>query len=682
MNYKVLARKWRPQKFSDVVGQQHIIKAITHSFSLNKIHHAYILIGTKGIGKTTIARLFAKGLNCEKGITSTICGKCKNCKDIELGCFIDLIEIDAASRTKVEETREFLDNIQYMPSIGRFKIYLIDEVHMLSKYSFNALLKMLEEPPAHVKFILITTEYKKIPETILSRCLQFYLKPLNFTQISTQLAYIFDKENIIIEKLALESLAHAARGSMRDALNLSEQAIVLGNQKITTDVINSMFGIINIEYPLCLIENLIDGNIDNILHQIDSYSVLGVNWDHLLSEMLIILKKIAIGQFLSSSLIIKENENQIQDTNKRIYELSRRITPENVQLYYQILLLGRKELPYTPNYRIGIEITMLRALAFKPNKTNIKKDYKKNKENISSKINKSSNCNFLKNLNTNNKNCSIVKDNQSEKKINHINNDLLCLDSKNNKHNSNNITTDSVIFASKESEVLSNTTKKLIEARLTLSEHKKCNILNKNISDLITTSHKKITTNILKRFSDINKNINNTTVNVAKTNTNYIKIIQSNCIKEDTNDIHKNYQKIPIFMKEILQQAMQDDPWILQIRRLSLPRLAKKMAMHSWKEEIATNKICLHTRSDYYYLNSVELHSIIQKAFSKYAGHSISLWIKKDDNTKIKTPMEYIRILYKEKILKAKKEFSKDPYIKKIKEFFDAKYNEDDITIL
>ncbi|CAD83372.1 DNA polymerase III subunit gamma [Candidatus Blochmanniella floridana] len=386
MNYKVFARKWRPKKFCEVVGQLHVVKAIIHSLNLNRMHHAYIFTGTRGSGKTTIARLFAKGLNCETQITSDVCGSCKNCSDIESGCFIDLIEIDAASKSKVEDTRSFLDNVQYSPSQGKFKVYLIDEVHMLSRHSFNALLKTLEEPPKHVKFILVTTEYQKLPETILSRCLQFYFKPLNIIQIVTQLKYICNQENINIDtENSLEFLAYAARGSIRDALNLLEQAMILGKNNITIDVINSMLGLLHIEHALSLIESLTNGNINKIMNQIDNYSILGINWDYLFEEILIVLQKIAIYQFSPHSLKNQISIVEIKDIEKRMHKLSDFISPENVQLYYQIFLLGRRELSYAPSHRIGMEMTMLRALAFCPVNLDSKSEQYYNSENTSNK---------------------------------------------------------------------------------------------------------------------------------------------------------------------------------------------------------------------------------------------------------------------------------------------------------
>ncbi|URJ31027.1 DNA polymerase III subunit gamma/tau [Blochmannia endosymbiont of Camponotus sp.] len=684
MNYQVLARKWRPKKFADIVGQNHIIKAITHSFALNKIHQAYILTGTRGIGKTTIARLFAKGLNCEQGLTSNMCGQCNNCQDIESGCFIDLIEIDAASRTKVEDTREFLNNVQYMPSRGRFKVYLIDEVHMLSRHSFNALLKTLEEPPTHVKFILITTEYQKLPATILSRCLQFCLKPLSDSHIITQLTHIFNTEKIKIESSALETLAHASKGSMRDALSLAEQAIVLGNNEITNNVIDDMFGILNIEHPLSLIESLINGSIDDVMCRIENYEILGINWDNLLSEMLTILQKIAIGQFLSNS-IKKDNNNITQHINQRIHKLSNHINPENVQLYYQIFLLGRQELPYAPNHRMSIEMTMLRAFAFRPdeNVTN-----KKHNNNISSNFIPSNNNPML---NTHNTQSTITNDihtkndNQNKNLLNPENQNkvenMLCLNLK-KSNNTNNIKSKLPKPTSNTNNI--DTTSKILEARAKLLQYKKNN--KSNIIEKMSNSTSKSQTTIkgiLERFANINTNIiKNNSNNINKINTDLSDSLESNKNDGDNKHCSKNNQNISNFIKEILQQAIRNDSWTSQIYRLALPKTAKKLVMNSWQEKISSNEICLHVRSNYQHLNSIKLHNIIQESLSNNIGIPITLHIKKDDNYDIKTPMEHIYILYKEKISKIKQEFSNDPYIKMIKTFFDAEIDENEIKVI
>ena len=253
MSYLALARKWRPTQFNQVVGQRHVLTALENALAQNRLHHAYLLSGTRGVGKTTIGRLFAKGLNCETGITAQPCGQCLTCQEIDQGRFVDLLEIDAASRTKVEDTRELLDNVQYKPARGRFKVYLIDEVHMLSRHSFNALLKTLEEPPEYVKFILATTDPQKLPVTILSRCLQFDLKPIESEEIQQQLTFILEKEQIESETRALSLLAHAADGSMRDALSLTDQAIALGNERVMTDSVTHMLGTLDTDHALRLL---------------------------------------------------------------------------------------------------------------------------------------------------------------------------------------------------------------------------------------------------------------------------------------------------------------------------------------------------------------------------------------------------------------------------------------------
>ncbi|VFP78508.1 DNA polymerase III subunit tau, isoform gamma [Candidatus Erwinia haradaeae] len=362
MSYQVLARKWRPQEFSEVIGQRHIVSALSNTLSMGRIHHAYLFSGTRGVGKTTIARLFAKGLSCETKITARPCGECSHCCDISEGCFVDLIEIDAASRTKVEDTRDLLNNIQYSSSRGRFKIYLIDEVHMLSRHSFNALLKTLEEPPEHVKFILATTDPQKLPVTILSRCLQFHLNLLDEDLIQAQLEYILNSENISSEAPGIRLLAHAAEGSMRDALSLTDQAIVMGNGVITAHNVYDMLGMIDDDKALSLIEALVYANgklVMNILNQVAMY---GNDWDSLLVKMLEIFHYIAIVQFLPSSFC----EGRMVSFSHRLRKVARLISPEDVQLYYQIVLIGRKELPLAPTRRMGVEMTLLRALVFNP----------------------------------------------------------------------------------------------------------------------------------------------------------------------------------------------------------------------------------------------------------------------------------------------------------------------------
>ncbi|AMA64948.1 DNA polymerase III subunit tau [Candidatus Arsenophonus lipoptenae] len=362
MNYQVLARKWRPQTFNDVVGQQHILIAIKNSLQQKRLHHAYLFSGTRGVGKTTIARLFAKSLNCRSGINKNPCNKCSNCLEIKYGKFIDLIEIDAASRTKVEDTRDLLDNVQYAPINGRFKIYLIDEVHMLSRYSFNAFLKTLEEPPEHVKFILATTDPQKLPITVLSRCIQFHLKTLNIDQISNQLEKVLSAEKILSEPSACQLIAKAADGSLRDALSLTDQAIAIGNGKIILDLVKKMLSILDDNQPLDIIESIVHSDGKKTMALIAELSLQGIDWEQVIIQMLSLIHRIAMIQLLPMSI-----QNIISPIEERLRLLARSITPTDLQLYYQILLIGRKELPYAPEKRIGVEMTLLRALAFKPN---------------------------------------------------------------------------------------------------------------------------------------------------------------------------------------------------------------------------------------------------------------------------------------------------------------------------
>ncbi|MDX1303203.1 DNA polymerase III subunit gamma/tau [Photobacterium sp.] len=360
MSYQVLARKWRPHQFSDVVGQSHVLTALANALAHNRLHHAYLFSGTRGVGKTTIARIFAKGLNCEQGVTATPCGQCDTCREIDEGRFVDLLEIDAASRTKVEDTRELLDNVQYKPARGRFKVYLIDEVHMLSRHSFNALLKTLEEPPEYVKFILATTDPQKLPATILSRCLQFHLKHLDNAQIQTQLDNVLNQENVEFEQKALNLLARAAEGSMRDALSLTDQAIALGNGQIDAASVSAMLGTLNTDQALYLLEAVALGHAKPAMASLEQLANVGVEWDSLLRELAAQLHRVAMYQALPAAL------DQSAPDAERIVTLSTAMSPQDVQLCYQIALQGRQDLAFAPDGRTGLEMVLLRMLAFRP----------------------------------------------------------------------------------------------------------------------------------------------------------------------------------------------------------------------------------------------------------------------------------------------------------------------------
>ncbi|WGV99471.1 DNA polymerase III subunit gamma/tau [Vibrio sp. YMD68] len=360
MSYLALARKWRPTKFNEVVGQAHVLTALENALTQNRLHHAYLLSGTRGVGKTSIGRLFAKGLNCETGITATPCGECDTCKEIDEGRFVDLLEIDAASRTKVEDTRDLLDNVQYKPARGRFKIYLIDEVHMLSRHSFNALLKTLEEPPEYVKFILATTDPQKLPVTILSRCLQFHLKPISVDTIHQQLDYILAQESVSSEPRALGMISHAADGSMRDALSLTDQAIALGNGNVESTLVAHMLGTLDTDQAMHLLEAISHKQPKMAMDCIEKLAENGVEWDGLLQQLAAQLHRMAMYQALPVTL------DKEQPDAEKVELLSQALSPQDIQLYYQIVLKGRSDLAHAPSARMGLEMIVLRMLAFRP----------------------------------------------------------------------------------------------------------------------------------------------------------------------------------------------------------------------------------------------------------------------------------------------------------------------------
>ena len=358
--YQVLALKWRPKNFADMVGQQHVVQTLTNALIQQRLHHAYLFTGTRGVGKTTVARIIAKCLNCEIGLTDKPCEQCSACVEINSGRFIDLIEVDAASRTKVEDTREMLDNVQYAPSIGRYKVYLIDEVHMLSGHSFNALLKTLEEPPPHVKFLLATTDPQKLPATVLSRCLQFHLKNLTIEQISQHLTYVLQQENIPAEETALLQLGRAADGSMRDALSLLDQAIAFGNGAVSLTTVRSMLGSLCPSHLYSLIEALIQNNAQALFNGIQALAEQGADFAQALEDLLDLFHQMALLQAIPTL-----NASLFAD-NETPRALAQQLTAEQLQLYYQIAVLGRRDLPFAPTPRSGFEMTLLRMLSFYP----------------------------------------------------------------------------------------------------------------------------------------------------------------------------------------------------------------------------------------------------------------------------------------------------------------------------
>jgi DNA polymerase-3 subunit gamma/tau len=362
MSYLVLARKWRPRGFAELVGQEHVVRSLSHGLTSGRVHHAFLFTGTRGVGKTTVARIFAKALNCEVGVSATPCGVCSACREIDEGRFVDLLEVDAASRTKVEDTRELLENVQYAPTRGRYKVYLIDEVHMLSGHSFNALLKTLEEPPPHVKFLLATTDPQKLPVTVLSRCLQFHLKRLPPSLIVERLRFILGEEKLRFETPALALLARAADGSLRDALSLLDQALVYGAGSVLEADVRGMLGTIDRGQVQRLAEGLLAGDARGLLAEIARLDERAPDYDQVLAELASLFSRVAIEQCVAGTT---DHDEAVWDAGT-LEQLARAAPPEDIQLYYQMALLGRRDLTLAPDPRAGFEMTLLRMVAFRP----------------------------------------------------------------------------------------------------------------------------------------------------------------------------------------------------------------------------------------------------------------------------------------------------------------------------
>ena len=360
MTYQVLARKWRPKRFADLVGQEHVVRALSNALKESRLHHAYLLTGTRGVGKTTIARILAKSLNCETGTTAEPCGVCQACTQIDAGRFVDLLEIDAASNTGIDNIREVLENAQYTPTMGRYKVYIIDEVHMLSKSAFNAMLKTLEEPPAHVKFILATTDPQKVPVTVLSRCLQFSLRNMTPQQVAGHLAHMLDVEGIAYDTPALALLGRAAAGSMRDAQSLLDQAIAYGLGEVKEDGVRAMLGAVDKRYLFALLDALADADGPRLVGEVEALAARGIGFDSALAELASLLHQLALAQTVPAAIASDEPERDA------IFALAQRLAAEDVQLYYQIALHGRRDLALAPDEHAGFSMSMLRMLAFHP----------------------------------------------------------------------------------------------------------------------------------------------------------------------------------------------------------------------------------------------------------------------------------------------------------------------------
>ena len=639
MSYQVLARKWRPQTFADVVGQEHVLTALANGLSLGRIHHAYLFSGTRGVGKTSIARLLAKGLNCETGITATPCGVCDNCREIEQGRFVDLIEIDAASRTKVEDTRDLLDNVQYAPARGRFKVYLIDEVHMLSRHSFNALLKTLEEPPAHVKFLLATTDPQKLPVTILSRCLQFHLKALDVEQIRHQLEHILDEEHISHEPRALQLLARAADGSLRDALSLTDQAIASGEGQLTTVSVSEMLGTLDDDQALSLIEALVAANGERVMELVNDAALRGVDWEALLVEMQSLLHRIAMVQLSPAAL-----GSDMAAIEQRMRNLARTVPPTDVQLYYQTLLIGRKELPYAPDRRMGIEMTLLRALAFHPNAPLPEPETPPQAFVPAS--------------------APVTQQPPSMPA--------------------------SAPVTPPPSASLPDSTNQVLAARRQLQQGSQGATQPKKSEPAAASRARPVNNAALERLSSITERVQARPAAAALEQAPAKKeayrwkattVVEESKVEVATPKALKKaleHEKTPELAAKLAEEAVERDSWAAEVSQLAVPKLVEQVALNAWKEQEGS-RVCLHLRPSQRHLNSASAQQKLAEALGVLYGTPVELTIVEDDNPAMRTPLEWRQAIYEEKLAQAREAIIADNNIQTLRRFFDADLDEESI---
>ncbi|EBW3887595.1 DNA polymerase III subunit gamma/tau [Salmonella enterica subsp. enterica serovar Typhimurium] len=639
MSYQVLARKWRPQTFADVVGQEHVLTALANGLSLGRIHHAYLFSGTRGVGKTSIARLLAKGLNCETGITATPCGVCDNCREIEQGRFVDLIEIDAASRTKVEDTRDLLDNVQYAPARGRFKVYLIDEVHMLSRHSFNALLKTLEEPPAHVKFLLATTDPQKLPVTILSRCLQFHLKALDVEQIRHQLEHILNEEHIAHEPRALQLLSRAADGSLRDALSLTDQAIASGDGQVSTQAVSAMLGTLDDDQALSLVEAVVDANGERVMSLINEAAARGIEWEALLVEMLSLLHRIAMVQLSPAAL-----GSDMAAIEQRMRELARTVPPGDLQLYYQTLLIGRKELPWAPDRRMGVEMTLLRALAFHPRMPLPEPETPRQS--------------FAPVAPT-----AVMTPPQLQQP--------------------------SAPAPQTSPAPLPASTSQVLAARNQLQRAQGVTKTKKS-EPAAASRARPVNNSALERLASVSERVQARPAPSALETAPVKKeayrwkastpVVQTKEVVATPKALKKalEHEKTPELAAKLAAEAIERDPWAAQVSQLSLPKLVEQVALNAWKEQNG-NAVCLHLRSTQRHLNSSGAQQKLAQALSDLTGTTVELTIVEDDNPAVRTPLEWRQAIYEEKLAQARESIIADNNIQTLRRFFDAELDEESI---
>lgn len=702
MSYQVLARKWRPKSFSEVVGQQHVLKILSNALSLGRVHHAYLFSGTRGVGKTSIARLLAKGLNCETGITATPCGVCDNCRDIEQGRFVDLLEIDAASRTKVEDTREILDNIQYLPTKGRFKVYLIDEVHMLSRSSFNALLKTLEEPPEHVKFLLATTDPQKLPITILSRCLHLHLNVLDTSLIAEQLSHILQLEQIESDSKAIQLLAKAANGSMRDGLSLTDQAIALGNGKVEAESVAMMLGTLDKSIPFSLVESLYHGDGNALMQQINVAATQGVDWDNLLADSIALLHQIALLQVVPTAL------GDYSDNEDRIRFLAQYMAPNDIQLFYQILLMGRKELAYAPDKKVGVEMSFLRALAFIP-KTNeaVKPPTQQakvaeqspkmadSKPQVPPMVSSQQNEQRIEpksNLQSTSVNSSNAKEQQKLEPIRSTTTEKIEAEQTITEDVKDNVAPSDLVIPDDASSI----TKNILEMRMQLIKEEQNTKKSESVagkeqsqngeehSSLARIKNILPSTNEQEKNTELESHTINDNDEEEITAENYQwqsyglvetkddMVIDTKAFRESLNG-----DKTPEMTQKLIGEMAQKDKWCAEIEQLELAPLIKQIAINSFLEQVDETNIVLHMRSSVKHLiNSSVNTNKLEKALSNHRQQLVKLKVMIDDNQENKTPLEMREDLYQQKLEQAKQIIKQDTKIEMICQYFEAKIDE------
>ncbi|QGM80520.1 DNA polymerase III subunit gamma/tau [Otariodibacter oris] len=690
-SYQVLARKWRPQRFSDVVGQQHVLAALENGLREGRLHHAYLFSGTRGVGKTSIARLFAKGLNCEKGITADPCGQCENCKAIEEGRFIDLIEIDAASRTKVEDTRELLDNVQYKPTVGRFKVYLIDEVHMLSRHSFNALLKTLEEPPQYVKFLLATTDPQKLPITILSRCIQFHLRALEQQQIQDHLSFILKQENIPFEVLALEKLAKAAQGSIRDSLSLTDQAIAMSNANVTADVVSQMLGLIDDHQPLELVQALALADGEKAMNVIQSVATKGVDWQQFLSDLAETLHKIAMLQLLPKSA-------QEETT---LHFLARQISPEDIQFFYQLILTGKKELPFAPDQRIGVEMTILRALAFHPKyvesssaTTEIKPTQPQPARQVQPQAQPSQQFEQLREKLRHNQQPQAERQVQAQQKPEQA------VSSAQQSANvsvteSKPVTTPTTVVTTEynsENDIVANAAlalnalKKLQGQTESQDEKKKPEVIPKKPKQSSDLSIQERFANLAKKAEPIHKTQKSQPQQsqaTKSTDEDYrwtwlnpeLEIEESSPKPSDIKQAILQ-EKTPELLRKTIALSCEQDEWCKIVESLDLPGLVRQVALNSYLTSREGNHLHLILKSSVAHLNHPDN---LKKLADALAAQGLTYDLSLGESNGNQTPLELRRIIYEQMTAEAKQALLKDPKLKLLMDTFNAQLDESTI---